>query len=562
MLEASAQHEIISKMRFLKIGKRIFRRLIPGRRQVRHEIPDQKFLDDLNLLASTTLFDPEWYLQTYPDLRGLDPYVHFLKYGGIERRESSDRFNTSAYLAMYPDVDSRFINPLIHYLRQGQHEGRSPGLSAAKIFAIDKTISDVEDLDPQIKNSQALHVERERLPANSSIPHGAVPLAWSEIFEQLHRDMRYLFFMPRMSRSDADSAALNLVKAAIIEHGPRSVLLIIVDCNQVEMIERLPIGAQILVLSDFDPGLSAAGRQRIVEMLIFSLLPFSMLNMDSEACWKAICAKGIAFHSMTKIYGSLPSRDYSADGCRLPTTLDHIRHCMPYLTKLYVDTVRLIDVLEGQYCVSAEYRSKFQLLRLPAALSESTVHHERPHAEAPKILWTEDLGQQSNTDLLIRIIALLPEFQFQIYCSGETHQIATLRKLVAKKNNVVLHGAFQSVSELPLDTISAILHTPRSDGTPARLISLASSGLPIIAGAVGSVPEIVDADSGWLIIDSENEFAYAKAIKEAITCPANVRKKSAHMMDKLRAERSWSVFLESASAFPSFLNKGSANEPL
>ena len=34
-------------------------------------------------------------------------------------------FDTAAYLAAYPDVAAAGVNPLLHYLVSGMHEGRS-----------------------------------------------------------------------------------------------------------------------------------------------------------------------------------------------------------------------------------------------------------------------------------------------------------------------------------------------------------------------------------------------------------------------------------------------------
>src|SRR5262249_36240733 len=44
--------------------------------------------DAARLLARSSLFDPKWYLVTYPDIRdaGVDPLEHYLLYGGFEGR--------------------------------------------------------------------------------------------------------------------------------------------------------------------------------------------------------------------------------------------------------------------------------------------------------------------------------------------------------------------------------------------------------------------------------------------------------------------------------------------
>lgn len=82
--------------------------------------------DAETLLKESSLFDAEWYLARYIDVRdaGIPPERHFLKYGWRLGRNPGPGFSTTAYLARYGDVRRAGVNPLVHYLRNGQKEGR------------------------------------------------------------------------------------------------------------------------------------------------------------------------------------------------------------------------------------------------------------------------------------------------------------------------------------------------------------------------------------------------------------------------------------------------------
>jgi hypothetical protein len=56
---------------------------------------------------------------------GINPLDHYNQFGWQEGRDPSVAFDTTAYLAAYPDVAAAHVNPLIHYLQHGIHEGRS-----------------------------------------------------------------------------------------------------------------------------------------------------------------------------------------------------------------------------------------------------------------------------------------------------------------------------------------------------------------------------------------------------------------------------------------------------
>jgi hypothetical protein len=74
------------------------------------------------------LFDRDWYLARYPDVRsaGVDPVLHYLDWGAAEGRNPSPSFDTEWYASGNPDVRRAGLNPLVHYLRYGQREGRAP----------------------------------------------------------------------------------------------------------------------------------------------------------------------------------------------------------------------------------------------------------------------------------------------------------------------------------------------------------------------------------------------------------------------------------------------------
>ncbi len=81
----------------------------------------------LRSIQNDHLFDEQWYLETYPDIKesGLGAAYHYLHYGALEGRDPSPHFNSAAYLISNPDVAQSKENPLLHYILWGRKEGRS-----------------------------------------------------------------------------------------------------------------------------------------------------------------------------------------------------------------------------------------------------------------------------------------------------------------------------------------------------------------------------------------------------------------------------------------------------
>jgi hypothetical protein len=85
-------------------------------------------------VESSGLFDPEWYARNNPDVAkaGVDPLSHFLRFGDIEGRPPGPWFDSHSYAQAWPDVAASGVGPLEHFLRIGRAAGRStPKLRSA-----------------------------------------------------------------------------------------------------------------------------------------------------------------------------------------------------------------------------------------------------------------------------------------------------------------------------------------------------------------------------------------------------------------------------------------------
>jgi len=77
------------------------------------------------LIARSGLFDPRWYLKTYPEVAraGLDPLSHFACLGAAMGRDPGPEFSTRDYLNACPTAAQSGLNPLVHYLCHGKAQG-------------------------------------------------------------------------------------------------------------------------------------------------------------------------------------------------------------------------------------------------------------------------------------------------------------------------------------------------------------------------------------------------------------------------------------------------------
>ena len=99
--------------------------------RIRRNLNASLLASNAKLLASSKLFDRDWYLGQYPDVRvaDIDPVLHYLEHGASEGRNPSPLFDSDWYMQQNPDVRNAGINPLVHYLKHGAAEGRTRSLA-------------------------------------------------------------------------------------------------------------------------------------------------------------------------------------------------------------------------------------------------------------------------------------------------------------------------------------------------------------------------------------------------------------------------------------------------
>jgi FkbM family methyltransferase len=82
---------------------------------------------ELSAIFGSDLFDPDYYLTTYPDVKAasIDPAIHYFNVGDAEGRDPGPAFSTRRYKDMNPDVTAQRITALGHYEMFGRRENRS-----------------------------------------------------------------------------------------------------------------------------------------------------------------------------------------------------------------------------------------------------------------------------------------------------------------------------------------------------------------------------------------------------------------------------------------------------
>ena len=149
--------------------------------------------DDIDLVASSPLFDAGWYASRYKDVTksGIPAAEHYLRFGAAELRAPSVYFDPQYYMAeQCPGLHDTATNPLLHYLKTGKESGLVPR-------ALFESVSPRREFKPQSPGDWPLvepaglasadqsawrrHSQLQVMPGKNSLFLGHTMVAWSPV---------------------------------------------------------------------------------------------------------------------------------------------------------------------------------------------------------------------------------------------------------------------------------------------------------------------------------------------------------------------------------------------
>ena len=139
-----------------------------------------------------------------------------------------------------------------------------------------------------------------------------------------------------------------------------------------------------------------------------------------------------------------------------------------------------------------------------------------PRRRRKRVLWAGRFDRQKRFDLVMEIARQMPEVDFDCWGKAVLNAPPDLSDLPP---NVTINGPFKTYDDLPLTQSDGWLYTSAWDGLPTILIELASKGLPVVASAVGGVPELIDNVTGWPVGPDASVGDYCAAIRDMLASP-------------------------------------------
>lgn len=373
--------------------------------------------------------------------------------------------------------------------------------------------------------------------------------AYAELLNGIPEDeYTHVFLLPWLKPGGADRGALYHIRALREQPIPAKVLVITTEPAESPWKANLPDGVPLVELGLITRGLDFHLQVHILIRLLVQLRPPIIHIINSRCGWEAVRQCGLALRQFSRLFASLFCDEYSQQGIPLGYARDYLRSCYIWL--------------EAVFCDNSVYpRIWAAELGIPVGIfSELPFPYDRPltrriwpdNVSAPRVLWAGRLDRQKRPDLLAAIAERMPHLAFDVHGAAVVSSGDAAVKLLETLPNVTMHGLFERLEDVVLESHVAYLHTTAWEGVPTILFDVAAAGVPICAPSVGGIPDFVDSE--WLIPEFDNIEMYMDRLELLVNSSAERAARRDRQFEILETDRAWGTFTGRLEKVPRYLH--------
>jgi glycosyltransferase involved in cell wall biosynthesis len=506
-------------------------------------------------IVPNRLFDTDDYARLNSDLSGYPGWLfeHWLKHGIDENRRFSS-FLSLARAPFSPALENGRSNTrwLLDTLvsRPGIVDHLMQTTSFARSTAFADILAEMREIEPYTTTDPA-KVNSYHAPL-----HDAAFMDFSALCDRLPRGrFDNVVLMPFCKLGGSDFVAATLAATLAEEHG--STIIIRTDRADWERPDWFPPGVPSVDLSDLLNRAAPDLRKRMLYEVIRHIAPRNVFNVNSRLAFETFGRFGARMTRFCRLYVYYFCADRTPDGVESGYPVWYFAPLFQDMAGIYTDNHDLMTTFCDRYQLDQGQRQKVHVLYTPA----KTPAPDQPVVDLqvasmagrrqPVILWAGRLDRQKRFDLVIAIARAMPDVVFKCWgkavLDADTPQDQT-------PDNLILHPPFTEYSDLPLAYSDGWLYTAEWDGLPTILIECGMLGLPIVASAVGGVPELITPETGWPVttaalqpIEGKDQVTteaavYVAALREMLRDPQERRARARRLQMRVAGQHSKSAF--------------------
>jgi glycosyltransferase involved in cell wall biosynthesis len=182
-----------------------------------------------------------------------------------------------------------------------------------------------------------------------------------------------------------------------------------------------------------------------------------------------------------------------------------------------------------------------QVTLLPNAFAEPTNLVSRAESRARlgigtdevSIGWVGRLSPEKGLDVLLEALVQVPGATLSVLGTGKQYDaLVRQAERLGIKGRIRWHGLIPDAARL-YQAFDLFVLSSRTEGTPIALFEALAAGIPVVATAVGGVPDVV-TEREALLVPSESPDALARAIASVLDQPDAARERATAARQRLQ----------------------------
>lgn len=535
---------------------------------------------EVSALASGA-FDVRHYRLLHADLAGFsdtDAVRHFLAHGRREGRRTiltpADlkdlaRLDVEDYRSDNPDLAGTDDDWLVaHYLTFGLREGRRPHLPegeragradldlSPQLLVEWRALHELEPLIP-VPTSHTLRAHSVIGPPTDGTTTPASRVWWHVIHALEGSHPQAVFFAPWLRMGGADILVARYAET-VAQLRPDWDVVVITTHGASTTQHWVPDGVRLIELPEIDgyEQLTARQRRELTVNLAVQLGPELIHVINSPEAYDGFEWCSPAITAASRVHLTTFVIDRGPDGDIFSHLAKRRAGYLDDAEGVIVDNHALVDQLVELYRFP---REKFHVHHQAVELPPRREPRHREPGDAISVLWAARFDRQKRLDVLADVVEAaaaegLP-VEWHVFGTavidspGDTAEVTTR----LQRAGALLHGTYSAQNPLDYAAYDAFLLTSESEGIPLTLLDVMAARLPVVASAVGGVPELIDSGTGFPVADHEDVEAYLKALRELVESPGEGWARAEAGYERLEADYSWEAFKTRALETPGYL---------
>jgi glycosyltransferase involved in cell wall biosynthesis len=165
--------------------------------------------------------------------------------------------------------------------------------------------------------------------------------------------------------------------------------------------------------------------------------------------------------------------------------------------------------------------------------------------EGIRIGWVGRISHEKGPDVILDALALLSDARIALSIVGEGDaRVAAVARAAALgiADRITWHGTVHDAARM-FPAFDVFVLSSRTEGTPIALFEAMAAGVPIVASAVGGVPDVVSSGEA-VLVNQEDPAALAAAVTETLGNPTAALARARAARQRLEREFAVQPWLE------------------